>query len=264
MKIIFMDESGYVSNNWDSPENLEVQPYYVVSAVVIPFENYKVGSKKLREEISILNLPGANKPLGLGFEIKAKDIATGKGYWGTHNEERNKVRNLMLSFPKDNSGHAIVTVIDKKAHFNKYVNPEYPYKLALQFIFERIQHHLDNENEEGIIIYDLNHRLEPGLSSEATALIRDGSQILTYDVLGFPYEFRLNINKVLEFAFARSENSIGLIVADFFASMAYQYHKEGKPIPCGWWDLLWESLDKCNDGRVEGCGYKLFPEEEQL
>ena len=258
MRLIFMDESGYVGDKWSSEENLEKQPYYVVSAVSIPFEKYKIGIEKLREEIRKLDLPGANKPLGLGFEIKAKNVATGNGYWGAHNEERNGVRDLILSFPKDNDGCVIVTVIDKKAHFNKYAYPRDPYKLALQFIFERIQHHLTNENDEGLIIYDLNHRLEPKLSSEATSLIRNGSQILAYDVLGFLYEFRLSIDRVLEFGFARSENSVGLIVADFFATMTYQYHKDGKPTPCGWWDLLWESLYR-EGGKVEGYGYKLFP-----
>jgi len=259
MKLIFIDESGYVGSNWNSEENLNQQPFYVISAVSIPIENYISGVKKLREEIAKLNLPGANKPLGLGFEIKAKEIATGKGYWGSHNEERNMVRNLMLSFPEENCGCTIVVVINKRAHLNRYAYPENPYRLSFQFLLERIQHYLENLNDVGIIIYDLNHRLEPELSSISTTLIRNGSQILTYDMLGFPYEFRLKIDKVLEFTFARSENSVGLIVADFFATMTYQYHKDGKPSPCGWWDLLVESFYKSENGDVAGYGYKLFP-----
>jgi len=259
MRLIFIDESGYAGSSWDSEENLKQQPFYVIGAISIPIENYMSGLKKLREEIVKLNLPGADKPLGLGFEIKAKEIATGKGYWGLHDEERNKVRNLMLSFPKESGGYAIIVVIDKRAHFNRYARPEDPYKLSFRFLLERVQHHLVTLNDEGIVIYDLNHRLEPELSSISTTLIRNGSQILTYDILGFPYEFRLKIDRVMEFTFARSENSVGLIVADFFATMTYQYHKEGRPSPCGWWDLLLESLYKSEDGKVEGYGYKIFP-----
>jgi len=254
-----MDEAGYTTGDWDSKENIEGQPFYVVGAVSIPIDNYKTGVEKLRSGIRELNLPGADKPLGLGFEIKAKDIAVGSEYWTSHNDERNKVRDLMLSFPKENGGCAFVVAINKQAHSERYKKPQNPYTLSLKFILERIQHHLMRIKEEGVIIYDLNHRLEPKLSSTFTSLMRNGSKILTYDMLGFPREYMLKIDRVLEFAFARSENSVCLIVADFFATMSYHYHKKGKPSSCRWWDLLREFLDKSEDGRLEGFGYKIFP-----
>jgi len=257
MRLIFMDESGYAGKNWSDPDSLEKQPYYVVSAVSIPSDEYKKGVKKLIEEIAKLDLPGSDRllKLGLEFEIKARDIATGRGYWRNHNKERDIIRNLMLSFPHNNNGCAFVTIIDKKAHFNKYAFPEDPYSLALQFTLERIQHHLRDENEEGIIIYDLNHVLEPDLSSIASFLIKEGSYIFFYDEL-----LVIPLDRVLEFTFARSKNSVGLIVADFFATMTYHYHKYHKHVKqLSWWDTLLSSLYRSKDGIVEGYGYKVFP-----
>jgi len=257
MRLIFMDESGYTP---DWTVGMEEQPFYVVSAVCIPWERCEEGYRKLREEIKALKLPGFSKPLGQGIEIKAKDIAKGRGWWEVHNEKRNKVRNLMLSFPKQNDGCAIVSIIDKKAHYQKYAFPASPYTLALQFVFERLQHYLSSPgvDDYGIVIYDFNARLESEISDKVVKLIGYGSYILKGTWIGLPFEFTLRIDRILEFAFGRSQNSVGLIVADFFSTMTYQYHKDGKPYPCKWWDLLWNSLYREGE-KVEGYGYKLFP-----
>jgi hypothetical protein len=256
MQVIFMDESGY-SFNWEA--NLDKQPYYVLSAVCFPSEQLLLAYKKIRSEVSNLNLEGAVQPLGQGFEIKARDVASGSGYWRTHNDERNAVRDTILKAPKEYRGTAFVVVIDKLAHRERYAYPANPYQLSLEFIFERLQMYLSDINDYGICIYDQNKRLEDILQNAAAALVREGSEFIYFSrfynslvIKTFPIE------RIIEFSSGRSENSIGLQVADFFATMTYTYVKDGKPSPCGWWNELESSLHR-KDGQLQGVGYKEFP-----
>jgi len=256
MQIIFMDESGY-SFNWEA--NLDKQPYYVLSAVCLPSEKLPNAYQEIRSEVSDLNLEGATIPLGQGFEIKARDVATGSGYWRTHNEERDAIRNIMLTAPKKYGGTAFVVVINKQAHRERYAYPENPYQLSLEFIFERLQMYLSEINDYGICIYDQNKRLEDVLHNTAAALAREGSEQIYFSRFYNSLVIRtFPIDRIIEFSLARSENSIGLQIADFFATMTYTYVKDGKPSPCSWWDELESSLHR-KDGQLQGVGYKEFP-----
>lgn len=251
-----MDESGY-SFNWEA--DLDNQPYYVLSAVCFPSEQLLLAYQKIRCEISDLNLEGIAQPLGQGFEIKARDVSIGSSYWKTHDDERNAVRDILLTAPKKYGGTAFVVVINKLSHRECYAHPADPYQLSLGFIFERLQMYLSDISDYGICIYDQNKRLENILQNAAVALIREGSELIYFSrfynsvvIKTFP------IDRIIEFSLGRSENSIGLQVADFFATMAYTYVKDGKPSPCGWWDELESSLHR-KDGKLQGVGYKEFP-----
>lgn len=256
MQVIFMDESGY-SFNWEA--DLDKQPYYVLSAVCFPSEKLSLAYQEIRGKVSDLNLEGAARPLGQGFEIKARDISRGSGYWETHNDERNAVRDVMLTAPQKYEGTAFVIVINKRALKERYVDPENPYKLSLEFIFERLQMYLSDVSDCGICIYDQTKRLEDTLQNTATTLIREGSELIYFSSFYNSLVIKtFQIDRIIEFSLGRSENSIGLQVADFFATMTYAYVKDGKPSPCGWWDKLESSLHR-KDGRLQGVGYKEFP-----
>src|SRR6202023_3035453 len=105
--MIFLDEAGYTST-WTN--GMDDQPYYVLSAVVVPADGLWSAYTELRRCENALQLPDAIIPLGLGREIKAREIATGAGWWRSHNEERNQIRDLMLSWPMPNRGIAILPV----------------------------------------------------------------------------------------------------------------------------------------------------------
>ncbi len=72
------------------------------------------------------------------------------------------------------------------------------------------------------------------------------------------YEFSVQIDRVVELAVGVSEYSLGLQIADFFATFAYQYYRAGRPKKCGWWKTLCASLRQ-QGGRYEGYGLKTFP-----
>ncbi len=254
--MIFLDESGY-SRDWK--KQFDEQPFYVLSAVCLPVSNIPAAYDRLRDEIGKLALPEQHRPLGRGFEIKARDIAQGTGWWRDHNNERNQVRDLFLSFPQKESGTAFVVVVDKEAHLSRYASPQNPYLLSFQFIFERIEIYLKECDEFGYCIYDQNERLEQDLQEHANQLLTEGSSGIYYSQLwNDVFEFSLPIQRIIELSFGTSANSIGLQVADFFSSMTNSYYKNGKPENCGWWNLLTQSLHR-KGNKLLGIGLKEFP-----
>lgn len=258
MRIIFIDEAGYC-NNWRA--DLVNQPHYILSAVVFPLNEMRLIYEGIRQEIGDLNLRAnyAQHPLGQGFEIKASDIVHGRGYWQRHLSERNAVRSIMLEAPKKHNGVTFAAVIDKKAHMNRYARPTNPYRLALQFVFERLQQYLTDIDDYGIVIYDQNKRIEDTLHTDATTLIRNGSELHYFSkIFGDFVTRRFRIFRILEFSMAQSQNSIGLQVADFFASFTCYYLKRARPTRCGWWKLLRSSFYRIGN-RFHGIGYKEFP-----
>jgi len=165
----------------------------------------------------------------------------------------------MLKAPKEYGGTAFVVVINKLAHRERYAYPADPYQLSLEFIFERLQMYLSDINDYGICVYDQNKRLEDALQNTATVLLREGSDLIYFSRFYHSLVIKtLPIDRIVEFSLGRSENSIGLQIADFFATMTYTYVKDGKPSPCGWWDELESSLYR-KDGQLLGVGYKEFP-----
>lgn len=258
MRMFFLDEAGYTPD-WTT--GITDQPFYVLSAVGIEADRLASGYEALRRGEASLNLPEASTPLGQGREIKAREIATGTGWWRNNDESRNGIRDLMLSWPKVQGGTAMLVVIDKAAHQQKYYTPKNPYILALQFMLERIEHHLAAREDYGYCVYDHNKRLEGELHSNTASLMRDGSQITYFSAYyGGDVSRNMRIPHILELGLGSSVNSLGLQVADFFATFAYQYFKQRKPEAArsGWWHTLEQSLDS-RDGVVDGVGLKVFP-----
>ena len=251
-----MDESGYTFN-WKA--DIKIQPYYVLSAVCFSSDKLPLAYQKIRAEISNLDLEREHHPLGQGFEIKARDIVRGSSYWKTHDDKRNAVRNIMLTAPVKYEGKAFVVVINKQAHQERYAYPDNPYMLPLKFILERLQMYLSDLDDHGICIYDQNKILKDDLQDVTTRLTRNGSKLYYYSpTFELFVKETFKLDKIIEFSFGRSENSIGLQVADFFASMTYAYVKNNKPSSCDWWKTLESSLHR-KDGKLDGVGYKEFP-----
>src|SRR5690349_11315237 len=197
--MIFLDEAGYTPD-WQS--GLSQQPFYALSAVCIPADRIQEAYTGIRAAITALPLRQSPSALGRGFEIKAKEIATGAGWWKYHNAERDAVRAIMLAAPRQYGGSAFVVAIDKERHRDRYTSPADPYLLAFQFIFERLALFLGEKNEVGYCIYDHNTRLEADLLERSNALIQEGSEIYGYSrFYGEHIHGILSIERVQELVF---------------------------------------------------------------
>lgn len=255
MKLIFLDESGY-SKNW--VEDRATQPFHVLAGIAIDADAYVRASEKLRLEFVGIEELEMTHPLGQSFEIKAKEISAGKGWWKSHSEQRNDVRNLMLSFPECNAAEAFLVVIDKESHYQKYVSPESPDKVAFQYMFERLQWFLRDTDDFALCIYDQTKFLDDDMHKASMGYMRDGSPVVYWSEYYGHVSTQFSIDRIKEFYLGRSENSIGLQIADYFAHFGYQYFKTGRPNNCKWWSILKNGLYH-KDGNLNGYGLKIFP-----
>jgi hypothetical protein len=256
VRLVFVDESGYATN-WMTQH--DVQPYFALAAVCLPVESYRDCCGLIRDVIASLRIPGQEAPLGLGYEIKARDIARGTGWWQDHELERNTVRETMLLAPLKFEGVAIVVLIDKAAHLRQYAYPDNPYQLARRFLLERVQGYLLDVDDHGLWVWDQSKAQEDEHRDHTIKLMREGSGIRYWSQFFGQEMVRLwKIDRVVEVMTGRSEDSVGLQIADFFASMTNFYHRDGKPSGCGWWETLAGSLRRKN-GLVAGWGLKAFP-----
>ena len=256
MKLLFIDESGF-SRNWT--QDIAQQPFYVLAGVCIDASEYAAACDDLRTKVECLNLPDLEFRLGQGSEIKARDVARGDGWWGNHNEQRNRFRDLMLGFPAEYGGAAFITVIDKARHRDQYAYPEDPVSMAMKYLFERVERYLRETDSHVFCIYDHDTWRTDSLHEESMSLIREGSRVIYFSRFsGERMETTNILDRILEMALGTSENSVGLQVADFFCTCAYFHFKSGRPENCGWWDHLCCSLHRQNNV-LEGYGLKVFP-----
>lgn len=255
MKLIFFDESGY-SKSWK--EDIEAQPFYVLAGFLVDADVYIDASENLRSKVNEIGLEKLEHPLGLGFEIKAHEIAKGNGWWKHHTDERNALRELMLSFPLECNGTTFLVVIDKKKHALKYAFPDLPHEKAFQFMFERIQWFLLDQQAFAVCAYDQTKFLDDDQHNASMGLMRDGSTVSYWSEYYGHVSEKFAIDRVKEFYLGKSENSLGIQVADYSATFGYQYFKGGRPDKCGWWETISKSLYK-KDGKVDGFGLKVFP-----
>lgn len=252
---VFLDESGFTTD-WKA--GIEQQPFYVLAAALFRANNLPEVYSSVRDYVGEIDIPQHGESMGLGTEIKASDIARGTGWWGNHNDERNEVRRLFLSAPNRFGGQAIVVVIDKAAHLDRYPTPKNPYMLALKLVFERLQKFLERVGGHASCIYDQNTLIAGDVTEHHARLVREGSTIRYFSDYYGDHVYTHKLDRILDLSLGISENSVGLQIADFFATMTYQYFKGGKPDRCGWWDVLHSSLDR-RAGRVDGIGLKEFP-----
>ncbi|NRA48535.1 MAG: DUF3800 domain-containing protein [Phaeodactylibacter sp.] len=260
MKLIYIDESGY-SQNWQ--KDLDKQRYLALAGVVLCADCYSYACQELRANIQALNLPKTlyPHPIGLGSEIKASSIAKGKDWWHKNTETRNRVRDLMLSFPDKADGEVILVIIDKKALNERYANPHNPVDMAMRYLFERIQWLLTEEEEAGICFHDQDKTRDDYLYQHSMRLIREGSTFEYYNFYEHTVEdAQFYMDRIVELHMGNSKNSIGLQVADFYARCGRDYFRSSDRSKCTWWKVLRSNLYIDIKGRVNGAGLKLFPE----
>lgn len=249
MRIVYIDESGF-SLNWKS--DLGNQPIYCLAAVCLPAESVCTAHDTIRKEIAAK--VQLTSPLGRGSEIKANDIVKGTGYWSKRDALRNFVRNEFLEAPRRFDGTAFLVVVDNVAMAEKYINPADPVLWAFQLLFERLQKYLKRVDDFAICLHDMSKRMEE-LNSFSANLASEGS--IDLKIL---FSTELKTERILDLAFGESKNSIGLQIADYYATCSRAYHKGGKRKPCGWWDEIWKNLDASKGGTVDGYGYKFVPQ----
>ncbi|MDK9701317.1 MAG: DUF3800 domain-containing protein [bacterium] len=266
MFIAYIDESGF-SSQVDTK-----QPFYVLSAVIISSKYLKAMNNKLREEVSKfeIEMNFSAKSLGLGSEIKAKNCIS------MLKRERKALASefaqCILNAPNLYSG-AVINIIIDKSEYNKrgVLNKKKVEFKAIELLFERLSkytsyHSTDDNDNQCICIHDENKILSDEMQSEASQLRKIGN-FVTYwnEIKGSSTTTHNSLNNIADFAYSDSKNSLGIIIADFFASFLYQIITKNMEITDGIIRSLYNSCDKSRrNGVINGFGIKIYPESSQL
>jgi len=254
MYVIYVDECGYQAK-WPDEKAMKEQPVYVVSAVAVDAGNVELVYKRIRDGIAQLELPEIDaRSLGKGQEIKARAVDKGDGFWSKRSDLRAKVRELYLN---QAAVTYFVVCIDKVRHYEKYQDPENPANLGLQYLLERIQGFLKEHEEQGLIIIDATPRIEPQREFLRELLLEGSWGIAISRFYGIPYEWRLEMENIIEIHFGNSLDSLGIQIADFVARHTYSWWKSGKRQDYPGWNYILPKLWKYPNH--EGWGYKEFP-----
>ena len=132
--------------------------------------------------------------------------------------------------------------------------------MSLKYSLERLQKHLAKKGDHADVIYDHNKRLTDKIERQACNVCRDGTSVEFFDYYHQQQvKQKIKIDRIMDFTLGTSHNSIGLQVADFYATMCYQHFKKGKPAGCGWWGSLTRCLDRNDQDEFEGFGLKMIP-----
>lgn len=248
----YIDEAGY-EFNWDKTE--PEQRYQVIAAVGIPATGYLKFENDIHATIkgALKNVDA--QTLGYGTELSAKKLVDGKGPF-KDKEARNKVRDFLLEYPKKRNFPVFVVVIDKVAHRTKYSTPEHPSILGLKLALERIQMFCSTQGATANCYYDRTGSEELKIQTHVSSWLKDGQSVI-YSRAARKNVVRFKFNQIVDFSFQDSKHSLGIQLADIFASLTYQYRQKN-PQNCGWWRLLYASLRREN-GITHGVGYKDFP-----
>lgn len=254
MRLLFLDESGY-AHNWK--ENVEQQRFHVLGGLIVEAAQYFRLCTHVRAELAKLPLEVKSPPIGQGFEIKAREVARGNGWWKHNVPQRNAVRDLMLGAPAKFGGVGFLVVIDKKTLLEKYAFPDAPHKIALRYLLERVEWKLRELNDHCVGVYDQSKVLDDEVHNASAEILREGSSWIRESIYG-RFKAELRMGNVHEMYLGNSENSLGLQFADYLATFAYQHFKNGRPADCGWWATLEAGLYS-KDNKLDGYGLKVFP-----
>lgn len=252
MKIIYVDECGPLKG-WDSEKSN--QPCLSIGAISVDANIYTSAIEELKTKIDSLSIAHIDTDkLGKGYEIKAKDILASSGFWKNHPNQRNELLKLTLGFPEQVKGVGWCVVIDFKKHKEKYVYPAEPFNIAMRFLFERIQIYAEQINEDVVVVYDQYKAADDDVHEAFVDLVTHHSIFEVMNGLSV-----LKFDRIIEMHLGNSKNSIGLQIADYFATFGYQIHKNNS-IALSNKDLFLKYLYKGKLNEVHGSGYKIFPD----
>ena len=161
---LFVDESGeHIIENFDT-----TKPYFTVSAVMISKENYphqKHLVDALKEkywENGQFKEKGkyVKKVCFVSRQIRRRQGAFSKHYLSDAQYEDflKELTELMAELDYI----VIAASIDKEKLVSKYIHPEQPYNLAMEFILERFSRYLHTHNATGLIMMEARGKREDG------------------------------------------------------------------------------------------------------
>ena len=261
--IFYVDDSGQVVNDVNVAK---VKPFYVLAGVGINVEVVLDLYNEIRSMI--------NQYFNHVEELRASEMFNYKESYRVslpydYNDRIKRIDEFVVKILNEmieKNVHVIISVLNNI----NYISKSHPLetKQTMQFktfihLIERVQLFLNKQNDHGWLIMDIGGQ-DRELKSAYAGLISKH-----YALTG---SF-VKITRILDtIAFADSTTSYGVQIADLISYLYHQWLKHENNYKMvsilrrypsyleKWIGMIKNGLiDKCPDGRIEGCGIKIFP-----
>lgn len=254
MKLIYIDESGDTT-----PLSQDGSTWLVLTACVIDEQDRQKIEKDLRiikrefygnEDIEFKSnfIRCANPDVSHDSPLKLHD-----------RQKYNELENRLAAYLKNLPIVLISAVINKKYYWSKYPSQN-PYDAAYMFLLERIQIHLEETKNLGIVIIDPREgRVEKRFIGDRLECLHHKMRFNHYPISKKPTQ-----NIVERLLYSDSKNTIGIQIADLYCYPTYhvfQYEKN----PSDYWRFNDITLPKIrrNGDKLLGYGLKIFSDKSK-
>jgi len=239
--LVFVDESGD-----HSLESINQDfPIFVLAFCIVKKDDYRLQSVPALQQLKMTHF-GHDQVI-----LHEHDIRKRKGPFAMlMREDRRDAFMGDMNTLIDGMPFTIIScVIQKEAHKAKYIHPQHPYKLSMEFGLERVVRFLEGNGQAGklthTIVESRGKKEDDDLELEFRRIC-DGQN---YRQRTFP----------LDVVFAHKQtNCSGLQLADLVARPIGR-HIMAPDQPNRAWDLIEPKLFRSAQGKVDGYGLKRFP-----
>lgn len=149
MYFLYLDESGNTGNDLKNKD----QPIHYISWILVNCNDIQ----KIEKDILGLEINFLPYSKNFDFEFHGVELAMGKGYFKNFNiQDRLKLVESLVGIFKKYDIKFFSQWINKADLAEKYVNPYHPHYLSFMYIIEKIDKHLSDIWEKGLVIMDKN------------------------------------------------------------------------------------------------------------
>ena len=247
--LVFMDESGdHNLKGGGDPD----YPLFVLVAVLIDGDEYD----KIVQKFKQIKLKFFGEESVVFHE---REIRKAEGVFRIlqNPDTRNRFFQDLNRTIEDSRFKIIASVIDKRKLLEKYLYPENPYDISLQFILERIGFEVQSRISapESVPIHaESRGKKEDGKLREEFNRIRSGKSALSFNSDPLSQIFRkmhLDFHK-------KEENIVGIQLADLIARpigiKQLRPNQQNRA-----YEIIRRKFRTSSAGEIEGYGLKIFP-----
>jgi hypothetical protein len=246
--LVFMDESGDHNLKDGGDPNY---PLFVLVAVLIDGDEYVKIDQKF-EQIKLKFFGSKN------IVFHEREIRKAEGVFRIlqNPDTRNEFLQDLNRTIEDSRFKIIASVIDKRKLLEKYLYPENPYDISLQFILERIGFEVQSRRSasEVPIRAESRGKKEDGKLREEFNRICSGNSALSFNSHLLSQIF----SKMRLYFHKKEENIVGIQLADLIARpIGISYLRPNQQNRA--YKSILRKFRTSSAGKIEGYGLKIFP-----
>lgn len=169
MYLIYLDETGNTGKNLDDPN----QPIHTISGIIIHEDKIQEIEQSVKQLSSVF-LPYSQN---FDFEFHGNSLFQGKGYFQHFGlADRLNVFEKMVELTERHNIPFFAQSIDKQKHKDKYSTPFHPHNVAFMYLIEKIDGHLEQLGERGIVVMDKCRDTEQQIINDFTTYKESGTK----------------------------------------------------------------------------------------